>query len=122
MQPDDLDIVRPFWHLEKGDGPLLGIAVHAGHDMRPELVPYLAIDEQTRLREEDPYADYWTLACGRRMLPQRSRFEVDLNRPRNEPCRKTAGGLKSGTGHCLIRSWNILLANTTRFTRHWKSS
>lgn len=52
--------------------------------MRPELVPYLAIDEQTRLREEDPYADYWTLACGGRLLPQRSRFEVDLNRPRNE--------------------------------------
>lgn len=76
--------VSPLWHVEIGDGPLLGAAIHAGHDMRPEVLPYLAIDETTRLREEDPYADYWTQCCGSRLVVQRSRFEVDLNRPRDE--------------------------------------
>lgn len=52
--------------------------------MRPELIPHLGIDEVTRMREEDPYSDYWVLACGNRVFTRRSRFEVDLNRPRAE--------------------------------------
>ncbi len=69
-----------LWHVHEGEGPILGLAVHAGHDMRPELIPYLRIDEVTRIREEDPYSDYWTLACPNRFLTRRSRFEADLNR------------------------------------------
>jgi N-formylglutamate amidohydrolase len=73
-----------LWHIDRGDEPLLGLAVHAGHEMRPELIPHLAIDEVTRIREEDPITDYWALACGNRLLTRRSRFEVDLNRSRAE--------------------------------------
>ena len=72
-----------LWHWHEGAGPTLGVAVHAGHEMRPELIPYLAIDELTRVREEDPYSDYWTLACSNRLLTRRSRFEIDLNRERS---------------------------------------
>jgi len=72
-----------LWHWHEGTGPTLGVAVHAGHEMRPELIPHLAIDEQTRIREEDPYSGYWTLACSNRLLTRRSRFEVDLNRQRS---------------------------------------
>jgi N-formylglutamate deformylase len=70
-----------LWHLHEGDGPLLALAVHAGHEIRPELLSWLAIDEPTRFREEDPYTDYWTLAFDTQLLTRRSRFEVDLNRP-----------------------------------------
>lgn len=50
--------------------------------MRPELLPSLAIDEVARVREEDPYTDYWTGACNSQIIARRSRFEVDLNRSR----------------------------------------
>lgn len=71
---------KRLWHLHKGDGPTVGLAVHAGHDIRPDLLPLMKIDEATRLREEDPYSDHWTLACHNQLLTRRSRFEVDLNR------------------------------------------
>lgn len=73
---------KVLWHIHRGDGPVLGIAVHAGHEMRPELLPSLAIDEVARVREEDPYTDYWTGACDNQIITRRSRFEVDLNRSR----------------------------------------
>jgi hypothetical protein len=52
-------------------------------------VPLLAIDEPARFREEDPYSDYWTLACGTQLLTLRSRFEVDLNRSREDAIYRT---------------------------------
>ena len=70
-----------LWHYHPGSGPTIGLAVHAGHEMRAELLPHLAIDEPARIREEDPYTDYWTLACDSQIITRRSRFEVDLNRP-----------------------------------------
>lgn len=69
-----------LWHYQPGNGPTIGLAVHAGHEIRPELLPYLAIDEASRIREEDPYTDFWTLACDHQIITRRSRFEVDLNR------------------------------------------
>lgn len=69
-----------LWHVHKGDGPIVGLAVHAGHEMRPDLWPYLAINENERYREEDPYTDYLTLCCDSQFITRRSRFEVDLNR------------------------------------------
>lgn len=69
-----------LWHYQPGDGPTIGLAVHAGHEVRPELLPRLAIDEAERVREEDPYTDYWTLACDHQIITRRSRFEIDLNR------------------------------------------
>lgn len=71
---------KRLWHLHKGDGPTVGLAVHAGHEIRPDLLPLMKIDETTRLREEDPYTDHWTLACHNQLLTRRSRFEIDLNR------------------------------------------
>ncbi len=69
-----------LWHVAMGEGPTIGVAAHAGHEMRPELLAHLAIDESTRIREEDPYTDYWTLACHSQIIARRSRFEADLNR------------------------------------------
>ena len=73
---------KVLWHIQRGHGPTLGVATHAGHEIRPELLPSLAIDEVTRVREEDPYTDYWTQSFDNQIIARRSRFEVDLNRSR----------------------------------------
>jgi hypothetical protein len=59
-------------------------AVHAGHEVREEVAEMLALQEAERLREEDPYTDRWTAIAPTRVVARRSRFEVDLNRPREE--------------------------------------
>ncbi|MEN8169675.1 MAG: N-formylglutamate amidohydrolase [Pseudomonadota bacterium] len=68
----------------KGDGPLFATAIHAGHTLRGELLPFLALDEPTRLREEDPFTDRWEKVVPGWIVANRSRFEVDLNRERNQ--------------------------------------
>lgn len=73
-----------LWRTHMDALPVMGVSLHSGHDIRPELIPYLAIDEQTRIREEDPFTDYWAEACGSHIIARRSRFEVDLNRPLEE--------------------------------------
>jgi N-formylglutamate deformylase len=64
-------------------GPLVATAVHAGHDLRTEIAASIALDDATRLREEDPYTDLIIEEIGTQFVVHRSRFEVDLNRPRD---------------------------------------
>lgn len=63
------------------DGQLVATAIHAGHDLRPEVAAAMVLDEATRLREEDPHTDQIGLLAPARVVVHRSRFEVDLNRP-----------------------------------------
>jgi N-formylglutamate amidohydrolase len=63
--------------------PVLASAIHAGHDVRDGLRSYLALDDAARLREEDPYTAEWTACAPTRIVVHRSRFEVDVNRPRD---------------------------------------
>jgi N-formylglutamate deformylase len=72
------------WYLEQGDGPLVAAAIHHGHSVRAELVELLALDESDMLREEDPCTGEWTRVAPTRIIVYRSRFEVDLNRPREK--------------------------------------
>lgn len=70
------------WTWERGDGPVLATAIHAGHDLREETAGLTALDDAARLGEEDPFTDRWTAAAPTRVVVHRSRWEVDLNRPR----------------------------------------
>lgn len=70
------------WTWTSGDDPILAIAIHSGSQLRPEVAALSALDPATRLREEDPYTDEWTSVAGNRCVFHRSRFEVDVNRPR----------------------------------------
>ena len=63
---------------------VVATAIHAGHDLRPELRPLMALDEESRFREEDPFTDRIAQATGTAVTAVRSRFEVDLNRPRQD--------------------------------------
>lgn len=80
----DRPAAERLWLERTGGGPIMATAVHAGHAMRRELAPLLAIDVASRSREEDPYTDYWARAVPTWLVPTRSRFEVDLNRSRDE--------------------------------------
>jgi len=74
----------PIWQSEFDAGPLVACAVHDGHDVRPEVASCLQLDAVQRLYEEDPYTAGWTVIAPTRIVARRSRFEVDLNRPRDK--------------------------------------
>lgn len=70
------------WTIARGDGPLVAVALHAGHELRAEVAALVAASAAERLREEDPATAAFGAACPTRVTVRRSRFEVDLNRPR----------------------------------------
>jgi N-formylglutamate amidohydrolase len=67
-----------------GAVPVVATAIHAGHDVRLEVARELALSEADRLREEDPHTDRIIAGLDARLVVHRSRFEVDLNRARDE--------------------------------------
>ena len=79
----DLQCMPP-WSIDVGDGPVVATAIHSGHELRPEVAEWLAIPETDRLREEDPLTGYWTGVGDSSIRVNRSRFEVDMNRPRHK--------------------------------------
>ena len=60
----------------------MATAIHDGHEVRADALSHMALDEGSRLREEDPWTASWAVAAPNRVVGLRSRFEVDLNRPR----------------------------------------
>jgi len=63
--------------------PIVATAVHNGHELRPEVEELMLLDADTRLREEDPFTDFFAAAFEAFAVVHRSRFEVDLNRVRD---------------------------------------
>ena len=72
-----------------GPGPLVAAAVHDGHAIHPETLPHVALSHAERLREEDPFTGGLTEIAPTRIVGCQSRFEVDLNRPRDGAVYKT---------------------------------
>lgn len=72
------------FEVHPGEGPLVATAIHAGHMLRDEVARGLRVVAATRRREEDPHTDRWTPLAPTRVIVSRSRFEVDLNRPREQ--------------------------------------
>ncbi len=73
-----------IWKTEFGDTPLVACAIHDGHYVRPDVAKCVLLSETQRLYEEDPYTGIWTAIAATRIVAKRSRFEVDLNRPRDK--------------------------------------
>jgi N-formylglutamate amidohydrolase len=65
-------------------GVVIATAVHNGHDLRPEIAEVSALDEESRLREEDPHTGALARQFANNVVVHRSRFEVDLNRERDQ--------------------------------------
>jgi N-formylglutamate amidohydrolase len=72
----------PLARVVSGVGPVVSVALHAGHELRDGLGDYLALTDSERLREEDPHTADVAPTDITRIEVLRSRFEVDLNRPR----------------------------------------
>ncbi|MGV2826474.1 N-formylglutamate amidohydrolase [Myxosarcina sp. GI1(2024)] len=72
-----------LWVLREGHQPFVAVALHDGHYVRSEVEQLLAISKDNRKREEDPFTAAWTDIAETRLIVLRSRFELDLNRPRN---------------------------------------
>jgi N-formylglutamate deformylase len=72
------------WDLTLGDGPVLAAAIHDGHRMRDSLRPYLAAGEDQLRRDEDPLTGMLTAAGDARLRLRNSRFQSDINRPRDK--------------------------------------
>ncbi len=73
----------PCFTEVRGDGPIVAVAQHGGHALRDEVERLMVLSDADRLREEDPFTDQWTSMAPTRLVFHRSRFEVDLNRPRH---------------------------------------
>lgn len=74
---------EPLWSVERSFSPLVGTAIHNGHHVRAGLVDRFALPEAGRLREEDPFTEYFIRDVPNRIVFHRSRFEIDLNRARD---------------------------------------
>jgi hypothetical protein len=57
-----------------------GVALHAGHQVRPELKESIEINTEDRYREEDPYTNRFIKHFPIQIIGCDSRFEYDLNR------------------------------------------
>lgn len=77
-------MIGSFFEIIEGGGPVVVAAIHNGHELRPEVEAICALGDGERLREEDPYTDSLTQVAGTQVVVHRSRFEVDLNRPREK--------------------------------------
>lgn len=76
------------WDLREGDDVILAVAIHDGHWIRPEVATHMALTDADQLREEDPYTGRLARHIETHLIPCRSRFEVDLNRPPDSPVYK----------------------------------
>lgn len=95
--------MNPLFELVEGDGPIVATAIHDGHELRPECAERVVLDEPGRLREEDPHTGRVASVAPTHLLVKRSRFEVDLNRPRDTCVYRTP---EEAWG---LRVWNATL-------------
>ncbi len=82
--PAEIENENHIWTIKKGGSPLIATAIHDGHDLRDEVAAIMKLSERDRLREEDPYTSSWVDVAETQIVALRSRFEVDLNRPREK--------------------------------------
>ncbi|WP_200763957.1 N-formylglutamate amidohydrolase [Nitrosophilus alvini] len=80
---------KVLWQINTGNSPIISTAIHNGHFIRKEIKDFLFLNEEDRLREEDPYVGLFTKYFDNRIVVYRSRFEIDLNRPREKAIYKT---------------------------------
>lgn len=70
--------------LTQGNSPIVVTAIHDGHLTRDSIQKLFRLNEQERLREEDPFTAKWVNISDNRIVVHHSRFETDVNRPREK--------------------------------------
>lgn len=82
--------MNPPYEIVRGRGRLVATAIHAGTELRPQVDELLVMPRIDKLREEDPYTDGLVGVGDTTIVVNRSRFEVDLNRPRDRSVYRTS--------------------------------
>lgn len=77
------------WSSVRGDGTVIAAAIHHGSRLRPEALSRMRLSPTERLREEDPHTGEFIRGVPTHVVAHRSRFEVDLNRAREEAVYRT---------------------------------
>jgi N-formylglutamate amidohydrolase len=72
-----------WWTTHRGASSVVGTAIHDGHAIRPDILEKMALADDERLREEDPFTAETIRGLDNRIVFHRSRFEIDLNRARD---------------------------------------
>jgi len=124
--------VEIIWSLHEGRSPVIASAIHNGHNVRPEVAELLALSDSERLREEDPFTAEWTAISDTRIVGLHSRFEVDLNRPREKSVYISpddAWGLKvwksepsSDIVKCSLEAYDAFYADVMRVLKNAERS
>jgi hypothetical protein len=87
MSPFHEFVVSPepedWWSTHRGASPIVGTAIHNGHHVRSDLANFLGLSADQRLREEDPFTEFFIRDLPNRIVFHRSRFEIDINRARD---------------------------------------
>jgi N-formylglutamate amidohydrolase len=68
--------------ISQSGSSVIATAIHAGHEMRDSLMDLSQLTDTQRLREEDPFTDIFAGGASATIIAKHSRFQVDLNRPR----------------------------------------
>ena len=62
----------------------MATAIHNGHLTRNSIVDLFNLNDDERLREEDPFTANWVNISDNNIVVHHSRFETDVNRPREK--------------------------------------
>ena len=68
----------------QGNSPIVATAIHDGHLTRDSILKLFKLNDQERLREEDPFTANWVNISDNTIVVHHSRFETDVNRPREK--------------------------------------
>ena len=75
MGSAEFHFLQPSWYA--------GVAIHAGSNVRDEILSAMKIRRADRYREEDPYTERFIRDFPIRIKARDSRFEYDINRDRD---------------------------------------
>lgn len=68
----------------QGNSPIVATAIHDGHLTRDSILNLFKLNDEERLREEDPFTAKWVNISDNNIVVHHSRFETDVNRPREK--------------------------------------
>lgn len=68
------------YKIKNANSPLWAFAIHDGHEIGEDLLPYVALSDAERLREEDPFTAEIANLPINQFVVNTSRFQLDLNR------------------------------------------
>ncbi len=84
MATTDNEMNRRLWSVRHGLSAIVGTAIHDGHATRDDVLPLMALSDDERLREEDPFTAEMISGLVNQVVVHHSRFEIDLNRARDQ--------------------------------------